>query len=125
MPGASAARDAGGRDAAESRDASSPLGMVIGAAGGTLSVPDQASLVIPPGALASDVAIGIEQTSVGAPPLPDGFSVFGPMFAFTPHGIRFAVGYDPDDERARHDASRIAQAGRSAPECRSNGVPIA
>ncbi len=64
---------------------------VVGPAGGTVLGPHGAKVVIPPGALSADTLIGIEQTSVGAPALPAGFAAFGQMFAFTPHGIAFAV----------------------------------
>jgi hypothetical protein len=64
---------------------------MIGVAGGTVEGPDGARVVIPPGALTADTPIGIEQTSAGAPALPDGFLTLSPMFAFTPHGIIFAV----------------------------------
>jgi uncharacterized delta-60 repeat protein len=66
-------------------------GSVIGPAGGTVSGPDGAKVVIPAGALTADLAIGIEQTSDGAPPLPGGLATSGPMYAFTPHGTSFAV----------------------------------
>jgi uncharacterized delta-60 repeat protein len=68
-----------------------PVAAVIGAAGGTVSGPNGAKVVIPPGALATDTTIAVEQTSAGAPAFPAGFSAFGQMFAFTPHGITFAV----------------------------------
>ena len=48
-------------------------------------------VLIPPGALATDTTIRIEQSAAGAPPLPAGFAVAGPMFAFTPHGTTFTV----------------------------------
>jgi uncharacterized delta-60 repeat protein len=53
--------------------------------------PNGAKVVIPPGALATDTTITIEQTSAGSPPLPGGVTAFGPMFALTPHGTTFAV----------------------------------
>ncbi|HKU13141.1 MAG TPA: hypothetical protein VJQ52_02025 [Steroidobacteraceae bacterium] len=72
----------------------------IGAPGGTVSK-NGAQVVIPAGALAQTVAIAIEETDAGAPPLPAGVVRFGPMFAFTPHGTTFAtpvtvtLPYDP------------------------------
>ncbi|MCY7314740.1 MAG: hypothetical protein LH480_03740, partial [Rubrivivax sp.] len=48
-------------------------------------------IVVPPGALATDTTIAIEQTPAGSPPLPNGFSAAGQMFALTPHGTTFAV----------------------------------
>ena len=68
-----------------------PAGTLIGAAGGTVTGPNGAQVVIPAGALATEVRINIEQTTVGAPALPGGFSVSGLTFAFTPHGTTFAV----------------------------------
>ena len=68
-----------------------PPGMVIGAAGGTVTGPTGTQVVIPAGALASDVRINIEQSAAGAPPLPGGFSAGGQMFAITPHGTTFAL----------------------------------
>ncbi|WP_420594305.1 Calx-beta domain-containing protein [Deinococcus sp.] len=63
---------------------------LTGAGGGTLSSPSGAGVVIPPGALAAETAIAVEQTSAGAPPLPTGLNGVGQMFAFTPHGTVFA-----------------------------------
>ena len=57
----------------------------VGAAGGTVTGPNGVKVEIPPGALGSDTTIAIEETSAGSPLLPDGFSVAGRMFAFTPH----------------------------------------
>jgi len=67
------------------------MSAVIGPAGGTVVGPNGTKVVIPPGALAVDTTIGIEQTTAGSPALPNGFSAFGQMFAFTPHGATFAV----------------------------------
>jgi uncharacterized delta-60 repeat protein len=68
-----------------------PAGTVVGAAGGTVLGPNGVTIVIPPGALATDITIRIEESSVGAPQLPVGFTVRGPMYALTPHGTTFAV----------------------------------
>jgi uncharacterized delta-60 repeat protein len=62
----------------------------IGPAGGTVSS-GGAQVVVPAGALTQATPIAIEQTDVGAPPLPSGVLRFGPMFAFTPHGTTFAA----------------------------------
>jgi hypothetical protein len=78
-----------------------PAGTVIGPAGGTVTGPSGAQVVLPAGAVAANTTIAIEQTSAGAPPRPEGFSPFGEMFAFTPHGIEFdqpvavTVPFDP------------------------------
>lgn len=63
----------------------------IGPAGGTVLGPNGAKVEIPPGALATNIEIEIEQTSAGAPALPATFSVLGQMFTFTPHGTSFAL----------------------------------
>jgi uncharacterized delta-60 repeat protein len=63
----------------------------IGAAGGTVTGPSGAQVVIPAGALAQDVAIDIAQSSAGAPPLPADMVAAGQMFALTPHGTSFAT----------------------------------
>ena len=68
-----------------------PPGTMIGASGGTVFGPNGAKIEIPAGALATDTAIGIEQTSANAPALPAGFTAFGQTFAFVPHGTTFAV----------------------------------
>ena len=63
----------------------------LGPAGGTVSGPNGAQVVVPAGALAANTAIGVAESSAGSPPLPAGLATFGPMFAFTPHGTTFAV----------------------------------
>ena len=66
-----------------------PAGM-IGAAGGTVSGPSGAKVVIPAGALASDTAIAISLAPSSAA-LPEGNASVGPVFAFTPHGQTFLL----------------------------------
>jgi uncharacterized delta-60 repeat protein len=75
----------------------------IGPAGGTVSN-GGARVVVPAAALAQVTSIAIEQTDVGAPPLPAGVVAFGPMFAFTPHGTAFAV---PAAVTLPYDPSRV------------------
>src|SRR5712691_4326787 len=66
--------------------------MPIGAAGGTVSGPGGAQIVVPAGALSSDVDLAIAQSSAGAPAFPPaGASSAGTVFAATPHGTTFAV----------------------------------
>ena len=60
-------------------------------AGGTVTDPSGAKVVIPAGALASNVDIAIAASSVGAPALPAGYTTIGSVFAFTPHGTSFAT----------------------------------
>jgi len=62
---------------------------MIGATGGTVTGPGNAQVVIPAGALTQNTAIAIAQSGTGAPPLPAGVVVYGPIFAFTPHGTNF------------------------------------
>ncbi len=68
-----------------------PPGTLIGAAGGTVTGPNGSKVVIPAGALTTEVRINIEQVTTGAPALPAGFVAHGQMFAFTPHGTTFAA----------------------------------
>ena len=63
----------------------------IGAAGGTVQGPNGAKVVIPPGALTTNVEIKVEMVSTGVPALPAGLTAAGQVFAFTPHGTSFAV----------------------------------
>jgi alpha-tubulin suppressor-like RCC1 family protein len=64
---------------------------MIGAAGGTVSGPNGAQVVVPAGALGANTAIAVAQSSSGAPALPAGVNALGSMFAFTPHGTTFAA----------------------------------
>jgi uncharacterized delta-60 repeat protein len=68
-----------------------PVTALIGAAGGTVTGPNDATVVIPAGALATDIDITVAQTNAGAPALPTGVTAFGATFAFTPHGTTFAT----------------------------------
>lgn len=63
----------------------------VGPAGGTVSGPNGAKVVVPPGALTTNVDIKVEMTSTGAPALPTAVTAAGQTFAFTPHGTTFAV----------------------------------
>ncbi|MBC8025906.1 MAG: hypothetical protein H7Y89_07940, partial [Steroidobacteraceae bacterium] len=56
-----------------------------------MSGPSGSKVVIPAGALTTNAAIKIEQTSVGAPPLPPNLVAIGDMYAFTPHGTVFSA----------------------------------
>jgi uncharacterized delta-60 repeat protein len=68
-----------------------PPAGTVGTAGGTVTGPNSARVVIPANALAQNTVIVIEQSSAGAPPLPNNLSVAGQTYAFTPHGTSFAV----------------------------------
>ena len=81
----------GGEDGGDAGGGTPPASTGVGAAGGTVSGPNGAKVVIPPGALAVATPIVIEQSSAGAPPLPAGFTASGPIFAFTPHGTTFVL----------------------------------
>src|SRR5262249_30355416 len=63
----------------------------IGAAGGTVSEASGAKVVVPAGALTTQTAIAVAQSSAGAPLLPSGVTTFGQMYAFTPHATTFAI----------------------------------
>jgi len=76
-------------------DSSTPPAMVgtIGPAGGTVTSPEGASLSIPAGALAADVAISITRKSTIVPPLPPAPDVraVGDFFDVTPHSTALAL----------------------------------
>lgn len=72
-------------------DGGAPPLQGIGPAGGTVTGSGGAQVVVPPNALAQTTNIAVEPSSAGAPALPSGFSSYGAMFAFTPHGTSFAV----------------------------------
>jgi uncharacterized delta-60 repeat protein len=63
----------------------------VGTAGGTVTGPGGAQVIIPAGALSQNVAFSIEQSATGAPALPTGYIAVGETFAFMPHGTTFAV----------------------------------
>ena len=71
--------------------ATTPAPSGIGAAGGTVTGPNGAQVVVPPNALTSNVPIAVAQSSTGAPPLPATRTAAGEVFALTPHGTTFAV----------------------------------
>ena len=66
-----------------------PPAMIVGAAGGTVSGPNGAQVVIPAGALAANTAIAVTLVAPVAA-LPAGNATVGPVYAFTPHGQTFA-----------------------------------
>jgi uncharacterized delta-60 repeat protein len=68
-----------------------PVNTGIGSAGGTVTEASGAKVVIPAGALATNVNVQVTKTSTGAPALPTGVTAAGSVFAFTPHGTTFAV----------------------------------
>lgn len=62
----------------------------IGVAGGTVTGPDGAQVVIPPGALTQDTEIRIARTAEGAPTdFPHDAPPSGATYEFTPHDIEF------------------------------------
>lgn len=91
----------GGGSDSSPPNAGAPVPAGIGAAGGTVTGPGDAQVVIPAGALTQNTNIAITQSSSGAPALPAGVVAVGQMFAFTPHGTAFAsavnvtVPFDP------------------------------
>ncbi|CAN5218112.1 hypothetical protein BH10PSE17_BH10PSE17_21120 [soil metagenome] len=62
----------------------------IGAAGGTITGPDDVKIEIPAGALTVDTAITIRKSSDGSPAAYMGAAKTG-MYEFTPHGLAFDV----------------------------------
>jgi uncharacterized delta-60 repeat protein len=74
----------------------------IGTAGGTVNGPSGAKVVIPAGALASNVDIAIAESSTGSPAIPGSLTAAGSIYAFTPHGTAFAsavtvtIPFDPN-----------------------------
>ena len=77
----------GGDDASQTTAAPS----TVGAAGGSVTGPDGASVVIPAGALTAETTIRIAKDSTGAPPpLPaDVVTPLSNTYALTPHGSGF------------------------------------
>ncbi len=67
----------------------SPQG--IGPGGGTVSHASGAQVVVPPNALTQSTDIAVAPSSAGAPAMPSGFTPFGTVYAFTPHGTNFAA----------------------------------
>lgn len=66
----------------------------VGAAGAQIQDPFGGQIVIPAGAVASDVQLGIAQSQTGAPAFPPPqaeISAAGPMYELTPHGATFSV----------------------------------
>jgi len=62
---------------------------VIGPDGGTISEPSGATVIVPPGAMESDVTIRVAKDSTGAPALPEAVQGAGDVLAITPHGSEF------------------------------------
>jgi uncharacterized delta-60 repeat protein len=88
-----------------------PAPGTMGPAGGTVTGPGGAQVVVPPGAVAQNIVISVEQSSAGAPALPSGVTSVGEMFAFTPHGTRFAV---PVTITVPFDPSQVPAGARPA-----------
>jgi hypothetical protein len=77
--------------------------MTVGKAGGKLQLANGAGVVVPEGALESDVKVAVEEVSDDKlPGAPGGAMVAGPSVAFTPHGqefkmpVRITVPYDSE-----------------------------
>lgn len=76
----------------ESADASAPpagTAPTIGAAGGTVALPDGASVTVPAGALSAAVTVRVAMDASGAPALPAALAAAGSTYAITPHGSEF------------------------------------
>jgi uncharacterized delta-60 repeat protein len=63
----------------------------IGPAGGTVRHASGAEVVMPAGALTGETTVQVEEANSAAPPLPADLLALGPVYAFTPHGTRFAT----------------------------------
>src|SRR5688572_3475055 len=83
--------DGGGNPGSPPGGGTPPPSSGIGSAGGTVTGPNGSSVVVPAGALSTNISISVEQSSQGAPPLPAGMTSAGEMFALTPHGTQFAA----------------------------------
>lgn len=90
----------------------------VGAAGGTVTGPGGAQIVVPAGALTQNVSIAISASSNGAPTLGDGMSAVGQVYEFTPHGTAFA---SPVSVTVPFDASRVP-AGETAALFKTNAA---
>ncbi len=67
-----------------------PGSTLVGASGGTVSGPDGTRLVVPPGALSTDVAITIEVVAMPAG-ASFGTTPIGATYRFLPHGLTFSA----------------------------------
>jgi alpha-tubulin suppressor-like RCC1 family protein len=81
-----------------------PVTPTIGAAGGTVSGPNGAQVVLPANALSRPTAIVVAQDAAGAPPLPAGQADAGAIYSLTPHGTTFA---QPVALTVPFDASKV------------------
>lgn len=79
----------GGGNGTETPPAIERVTAVIGPAGGTVTGPDGAQVVIPPGALRSNTTIGIARSGAGAPMRDAFWPAPAATYEFTPHGIAF------------------------------------
>ncbi len=73
-----------------SESAASEAPAAIGRAGGTVSEPSGATVVVPPGAFEADTVIRVAKDSTGAPALPQALVAAGATYVITPHGGEFA-----------------------------------
>lgn len=70
------------------RTGSSTEGDTLGTKGGRVTLPGGAGIFVQPGALSSDTAVTV---AAEAPPLPTPATAVSEVYAFTPHGLKFAV----------------------------------
>jgi alpha-tubulin suppressor-like RCC1 family protein len=71
--------------------AAPPPVATVGPAGGTVSAPGGAQVVVPAGALSAQVPVAVTAISAPSTMPPATLTRVGPLFAFTPHGQTFAV----------------------------------
>jgi hypothetical protein len=72
-------------------------GTTLGPAGGTVVGPDGVSVKVPAGALNKSVTVSISEAGSGYPALPVGQALAGAVYAFEPHGQRFAADVQIDE----------------------------
>jgi hypothetical protein len=80
----------GGSAGADASDDAS-VTIEIGPAGGTVTGPDGAELVVPAGALSAPVRFSVTKNPSDAPSVPAGWRWLGDVYGFTPHGTVFAT----------------------------------
>lgn len=76
----------------------------IGPAGGTLTGPNGSSVVVPAGALATELELAITANPTDGPAAPTDTTSLGAVYALTPHGTAFAA---PATIRIPFDASSV------------------
>ncbi|MBC8055752.1 MAG: hypothetical protein H7Y61_04175 [Rhizobiales bacterium] len=80
----------GSEDIAAAEPVGAPAAAVTGLGGGTVrDAGSGAEVIVPPGALETDMTLRVAVDSTGAPPLPAALASAGNTYAITPHGGEF------------------------------------